>query len=119
MSMKEYRFDAVRARDGLVEAIRALAKNQGFTKVVLGISGGKDSTVCAALCARALGAENVYGVMLPDGEQKDIADSVRVCAALGIHRRVINIGPIHDALKGATDQLGERAGFIGAALLVQ
>ena len=103
--MKQYTFDPERARDGLVEALRALAKAQGFDKVVLGISGGKDSTVCAALCARALGAENVYGVMLPDGEQKDISDSVRVCQALGIQSRTINIGPMHEALKAVTDQV--------------
>ena len=108
--MSEYRFDAERARDGLVAALRALGESQHFNRVVLGVSGGKDSTVCAALCARAFGPENVYGVMLPDGAQKDIDDSARVCAALGIRRRVINIGPIHDALKGAADQLGERAG---------
>ena len=106
----DYRFDPVAARDGLVAALKALAAQQGFSRVVLGISGGKDSTVCAALCARAFGPENVYGVMLPDGEQKDISDSRRVCAVLGINSRTINIGPIHDALKGATDQLGERAG---------
>ena len=108
--MSDYRFDPVAARDGLVTALKALAARQGFSRVVLGISGGKDSTVCAALCARAFGPENVYGVMLPDGAQKDIADSARVCQALGIRHRVINIGPIHDALKGATDQLGERVG---------
>ena len=102
--MKQYTFDPARARDGLVEALRALAKAQNFNKVVLGISGGKDSTVCAALCVRALGAENVYGVMLPDGEQKDISDSVRVCEALGIRQRTINIGPMHEALKAVTDQ---------------
>ena len=102
--MKETTFDAVKARDNLVAAIRALAKEQGFSKVVLGISGGKDSTVTAALCARALGKENVYGVMLPDGEQKDLQDSRRVCQALGIRQRVINIGPMHDALKAAADQ---------------
>ena len=102
--MNQYSFDAERARDGLVAAIKALAGQQGFTRVVLGISGGKDSTVCAALCARALGAENVYGVMLPDGEQKDISDSVRVCQALGIQSRTINIGPMHEALKAVTDQ---------------
>ena len=102
--MEQYTFDPARARDGLVEALRALAKAQNFNKVVLGISGGKDSTVCAALCVRALGAENVYGVMLPDGEQKDISDSVRVCKALGIRQRTINIGPMHEALKAATDQ---------------
>ena len=107
--MKEYNFDAVAARDNLVAAIRRLAGEQGFERVVIGISGGKDSTVCAALCARALGRENVYGVMMPDGEQKDIADSVRVCASLGIQKRVVNIGPIHQALKAATDQIAPAA----------
>ncbi len=108
--MEGYSFDAVAARDNLVAAIRALADAQGFGKVVIGISGGKDSTVCAALCARALGRENVYGVMMPDGLQKDIADSARVCESLGIRRRVVNIGPIHEALKAATDQLAPGAG---------
>ena len=102
--MTAYHFDPVEARDRLVEEIRKLALAQGFTRVVLGISGGKDSTVTAALCARALDRENVYGVMLPDGEQKDLNDSRRVCEALGIQRRVINIGAIHDALRGVTDQ---------------
>ncbi|MBR6707602.1 MAG: NAD(+) synthase [Clostridia bacterium] len=102
--MKEYRFDAEKVRDSLVAAIRDISARQGFEKVVIGISGGKDSTVTAALCARALGGDNVYGVMLPDGVQKDISDSVRVCNALGIRRRTVNIGGIHDALKSITDQ---------------
>ena len=72
--------------------------------MVLGISGGKDSTVTAALCARALGKENVFGVMLPDGTQKDLNDSLRVCEALGIQKRIVNIGAIHDALRAVTDQ---------------
>lgn len=96
--MSSYCFDAVKARDTLVEAIRTLAREQGFTRVVIGISGGKDSTVSAALCARALGKENVYGLMLPDGEQKDIGDSRRVCEALGIQSRTVNIGGMHRAL---------------------
>ena len=108
--MREYQFDAESARDRLVEAIREIAKNQGFQRVIIGISGGKDSTVTAALCARALGAENVYGVMLPDGVQKDISDSRQVCDALGIRRRVINIGKIHEELRAVTDQLGPVAG---------
>ena len=107
--MTEYRFDPVLARDHLVEALRKLSKEQNFQKVVIGISGGKDSTVTAAICARALGKENVYGIMLPDGEQKDISDSVRVCEALGIQHRTINIGAIHDALKAATDQIKDTA----------
>ena len=97
--MSEYRFDAAAARDGLVAALKTLAREQGFSRVALGISGGKDSTVSAALCARALGKENVYGLMLPDGEQKDIDDSRRVCAALGIQCRTVNIGAMHRALK--------------------
>ena len=99
--MLEY-FDAVSARDTLVKAIRELAAEQGFDKVVIGISGGKDSTVSAALCARALGKDHVYGVMLPDGEQKDISDSLLVCRSLGIRYRTVNIGEMHAALKAQT-----------------
>ena len=104
--MNAYTFNAEAARDGLVAAIREIAERQGFTKVILGISGGKDSTICAALCARALGAHNVYGVMLPDGEQIDISDSQRVCDVLGIQQRTINIGEMHRELRRLTDQLG-------------
>jgi len=104
ITMTEYTFHAETVRDRLVEAIRETARSQGFTRVVLGISGGKDSTVTAALCARALGRENVYGIMLPDGVQKDLGDSRRVCSALGIRHRTVNIGTIHDALRAVTDQ---------------
>ena len=54
-----YPFDPEKARDGLIAELRALAAKQGFSKVVVGISGGKDSTVTAAISARALGPENV------------------------------------------------------------
>lgn len=108
--MEAYRFDPEAVRDRLVELIRETAAAQGFSRVVVGVSGGKDSTVTAALCARALGKENVYGVMLPDGEQKDISDSRAVCGALGIRQRTVNIGAIHQALKSATDQNGNTAG---------
>ena len=107
--MMDYSFQAKKARDALVRETRRLAEAQGFSRVVVGISGGKDSTVTAAICARALGAENVYGVMLPDGEQADIADSRRVCEALGIRSRTVNIGKIHAALREATDQNGPAA----------
>lgn len=105
-----YAFDAIKARNGLVEAVRRLAREQGFSRVVVGVSGGKDSTVTAAICARALGKANVYGVMLPDGEQKDIADSRRVCEALGINQRTVNIGAMHEALRAVTDQKETTAG---------
>lgn len=68
-------------------------KNQlSGCKAVIGISGGKDSTVVAALCARAIGPENVTGIMLPCGEQPDIEDSRRIIKYLGIKSHTINIG---------------------------
>ncbi len=109
--MKSYHFDAEKARDGLVAALKALAEKQGFARVVIGISGGKDSTVSAAICARALGPESVYGVMLPDGVQADIGDSRRVCDALGIRRRTLNIGPAHAALRTAFGEPGGAGEF--------
>ena len=99
--MENYVFDAARERDRLVEALRELSRQQGFSRVVIGISGGKDSSVAAALCARALGKENVYGILLPDGEQKDIADSKRVCAALGILIAVLAGTPVGSTIVAA------------------
>ena len=61
-------------------------------KAIIGISGGKDSTIAAALCAKALGANNVIGVLMPQGHQTDIKDSYEVCEHLGIPNMTINIG---------------------------
>jgi NAD+ synthase len=58
---------------------------------VLGISGGKDSTIVAKLLVDAIGKENVLGVLMPDGEQKDISDSLEVCKYLDIRHILINI----------------------------
>ena len=107
--MKEYRFDPEAKRDHLIENLREYAKKSGFDKVIIGISGGKDSTVSAALCARAFGPDHVYGVMLPDGEQADIADSRLVCESLGINSKVVNIGEIHKSLLRAVHE--ESVGF--------
>ena len=54
------------------------------TKAIIGISGGKDSTIAAALLVRALGKDRVVCVMMPQGEQADIDDSYRVCEVLKI-----------------------------------
>ena len=65
---------------------------------IIGISGGKDSTVCAALLVKALGKDKVIGVIMPNGIQKDIDDSKKVCELLGIRSFVININKIYEEL---------------------
>ena len=67
-------------------------------KAIIGISGGKDSTIAAALCAKALGADNVIGVMMPNGVQADIADSAQVCSILGIESHLIDIAVAYDSI---------------------
>jgi NAD+ synthase len=88
--------------DNLVKWIRTQVPEGG--KAVLGISGGKDSTIAAALCVRALGAENVVGVMMPNGVQHDIADSYAVCEYLSIFSIEVNI---EDAYEGIRNSVGE------------
>lgn len=86
--------------DSIVKWIRTQVPEGG--KAVLGISGGKDSTIAAALCVRALGAENVIGVMMPNGVQHDINDSKRVCGHLGIFSLEINM---EDAYEGILESI--------------
>lgn len=69
------------------------------TKSVIGISGGKDSSTVAALCCAALGKDRVVGVLMPNGVQKDIDDSKKLCSFLGIKHYIVNI---EDAYKGLT-----------------
>ena len=63
----------------------------GKTKAVIGISGGKDSTIAAKICVEAVGADRVIGVLMPQGEQHDIDVSYAVCKELGIKYFEINI----------------------------
>lgn len=67
-------------------------------KAIIGISGGKDSTITAALCVEALGADRVVGVLMPNGIQSDISDSYRVCEYLDIKSIEINIGNSYNLL---------------------
>ena len=93
--MKE--FNAKEMKERVVEWIRDFfEKNGKGCNAVIGISGGKDSTVAAALCVEALGKENVFGVLMPNGEQNDIDDAIRVCDYLDIKFTVQNIKSIYD-----------------------
>ncbi len=103
--MAEYTFDAKKTKDAVVQWIRDFFEENGpGCKAVLGISGGKDSSVCAALCVEALGKDRVVGVLMPNGEQADIDMSRLLVEHLDIPYVVVNIKEAYDgavnAIKG-------------------
>lgn len=78
-------FDAKKVKDELVQWIRDwFDKNGPGCNCIVGTSGGKDSTIVAALCCEALGKDRVIGVMMPEGHQDDIGISRKVIEYLGI-----------------------------------
>ena len=91
-------FDAVKVKNDCVQWIRDFfAQNGPDCNAVLGISGGKDSSVAAALCVEALGADRVVGVLMPCGEQADIDCALKLVNHLGIRHYIVNI---KDAVEG-------------------
>ena len=99
-------FDAEKIRDEIVQWIRDWFEENGKgCKAVVGLSGGKDSSVVAALCVEALGKENVFGVMMPNGEQFDIDVSHKLAEHLGIESIVVNI---KDAYEGIVGELAKQ-----------
>lgn len=94
-----YEFDPVKVKDAAVQWIRDWFEENGpGCNAVLGISGGKDSSVVAALCAEALGRDRVIGVTMPNGEQPDLPDSLRLIGHLGIRHCHVNIGAAYEAV---------------------
>lgn len=83
----------------LPKLIAWIQKTVGNCNVVIGISGGKDSSVVAALCVKALGKDKVYGVLMPNRVQDDIDKSELLVNTLGIKSWRINIGDTVDALE--------------------
>lgn len=95
-----YSFDVEEVTNACINWIREWFERNGKNcKAVVGISGGKDSSVVAALCVRALGKDRVVGVLMPNGVQADIKDSHQICEFLGIENYVINIHASFEALK--------------------
>jgi NAD+ synthase len=86
----------------VIQWIKGYFKDNHDGKIICGVSGGKDSTIVAALCVEALGADRVIGVLMPNGVQSDIDDSHSVCNYLGIESLVVNI---EDAYEGILDNL--------------
>ena len=107
-------FNAEAEIEHIVAWIRDWFENNGpKANAVIGISGGKDSSIVAALLVKALGKERVVGVLMPNGEQKDIADSKKVVEVLGIKHFIVNINPAvegeYEALKAAGVEIGKDA----------
>ena len=95
-------FNAKQQLPGLLDWMRAQMKACGGKTAVIGISGGKDSSVTAALSVRAFGRENVVGVLMPDGVQPDIDYSNGLVEYLGIRHYTFNI---HGGTSGLLDEM--------------
>lgn len=94
-------FDAKKVKNEIVEWIRDWFEQNGKDcMAVVGISGGKDSSVVAALCVEALGKDRVIGILMPQGEQSDIEYSKMLVDFLDITRITCNIeGAVNEVLK--------------------
>ena len=98
-------FNAEKTKNECVAWIREFFEENGpGCNAVIGISGGKDSSVVAALCVEALGKERVIGVLMPNGEQADIDMAKLLVKHLGIKSYIVNI---HDAVEGLKAAIGE------------
>lgn len=103
-------FDAKRVKDEIVKWITTwFEENGNGCKAVVGVSGGKDSSVVAALCVAALGKDRVIGVLMPNGEQSDIKYSHMLCDHLGIKNYTVNVGA---AINGVLDSIHKNAADI-------
>lgn len=95
-------FDAIQVKNDCVQWIRDFFEANGKgCNAVVGISGGKDSSIVAALCVEALGKDRVIGVLMPCGVQHDIDMAQLLVDHLGIRRYVVNIQAAVDGLKAA------------------
>ena len=100
-------FCAKEMKEALIAWIRAWFHSNGKgCNAVIGISGGKDSSVCAALCVQALGKDRVIGVLMPNGTQSDIADSRWLVQHLGIKHFTVDISGAVGAVREQFYRIG-------------
>ena len=93
------KFNVEKATEGIIKWIQNWFETNGKgCNAVIGISGGKDSTVCAGLLVKALGKDRVIGVLMPNGEQADITDSYKVVNFLDIKYYTINIQEAYNSI---------------------
>ena len=111
------KFNAKQVKDQAVEWIREWFEQNGpGCNAVIGVSGGKDSSVVTALCVAALGKDRVIGVTMPNGVQPDIDDSNRLISHLGIRHCSVNIGK---ACKALMAEVGEQLATLDSEVTSQ
>ena len=104
-------FNAEKVKNDCGQWIRDFFENNGKgCNAVVGISGGKDSSIVAALCVEALGRDRVIGVLMPNGEQSDIDKAKLLVDFLNIKHYIINIKDAYDGLvKSMPFELSEQS----------
>lgn len=109
-------FDSAKTTANMISWIKRYfdANGSPSTKAIIGISGGKDSSICAALCVKALGKDRVLGVLMPQGEQADIGCSREIVEFLGIDSIEVNIA---DAYSGLMNQLNGKISISKQAII--
>ena len=86
----------------VIDWLKNFKQKNNVKGVVLGLSGGKDSTTVAMLSKKVWG-DNVLAVLMPNGEQKDISDSLDIAQTLGLNYKIINIGNIYNEIVNLTE----------------
>ena len=102
---KKYEFTPQLAFANIELHMKMWAEQTNAKNFVVGISGGKDSTVVAMLLCAIFGKDRVYGVMMPQDYQNDLIDSIDVCQILGIRYTNVNIG---DSVSSITSQVWDK-----------
>lgn len=109
-------FNSLKVKNDIVQWIQKwFSENGEGCNAVIGISGGKDSSVVSALCVEALGKDRVVGVLMPNGEQKDIDMAQKLVSHLGIKNMTINIKDAYNAL---LEQVGKSIPDIQAQTII-
>lgn len=103
------KLDCEREYDSIVDWMTMYKDATNCKGVVLGVSGGKDSTIVAMLAKKVFGNE-VLGVIMPNGQQKDIDDAIKVCEQLDLNFRIVNI---EDAYKHLINSIEYCPGLAG------
>ena len=91
--------------EALKLGVKDYTSKNGFDRVCIGLSGGIDSSLVAAIAADALGAAQVHGVLMPSrySSEHSVADAKQLCANLGLDYSIVPIEPAHSALLGMLD----------------